>query len=152
MTYMIAENYMGLRKYDLAAQWYENAEKVNYAEAHPELLLKLADAYKGTCRYDEALKRYNEYLKRVPNDKAALNGAKACELAVEWEKKPTRYEVTNVVMLNTANDDAAPIFMNKKKYNQILFLLEIGLKEKVIKLGPLAKKLQVLRLSSIEFS
>jgi len=121
MTYMIAENYMGLRKYDLAAQWYENAEKVNYAEAHPELLLKLADAYKGTCRYDEALKRYNEYLKRVPNDKAALNGAKACELAVEWEKKPTRYEVTNVVMLNTANDDAAPIFMNKKKYNQILF-------------------------------
>ncbi len=121
ITYMIAENYRSLRKYDLAAQWYENAEKVNYAEAHPELLLSLADAYKGTCRYDEALKTYNEYLKRVPNDKAAMNGAKACELAVLWEKKPTRYEVTNVVMLNTANDDAAPIFINKKKYNQILF-------------------------------
>jgi peptidoglycan-associated lipoprotein len=121
ITYQIAENYMSVRKYDLAAQWYENAEKVNYSEAHPEVIIKLADAYKATCRYEEALKKYNEYLKRVPNDKAALNGAKACELAVEWEKKPTRYELTNVVMLNTANDDVAPIYMNKKKYNQVLF-------------------------------
>ena len=48
MTYMIAENYMGLRKYDLAAQWYENAEKVNYAEAHPELLLKLLNEPRPT--------------------------------------------------------------------------------------------------------
>ena len=121
MTYKIAENYAALKKYDLAAQWYENADKAKYSEAHPEVLLKLADAYKATCRYEDAAKKYNEYLTRVPNDKAALNGAKSCELAAEWEKKPTRYEVTNVVMLNTANEDAAPVYLNKKKYDQILF-------------------------------
>jgi len=125
ITYQIAENYMAVRKYDLAVQWYENAEKVNYGEAHPELILKLADAYKATCRYDEAQKKYNEYLKRVPNDKQALNGAKACELGAEWQNKPTRHKIENVVMLNTANDDVAPIYIyknaNKKTYNQLLF-------------------------------
>ncbi len=121
ITYNIALGYYKLKKYDLAAQWFENSDAVKYSEAHPEVILYLAESYKALGKYDQALAKFNEYAKRVPNDKKGINGAKSCELAIEWNKKPTRYEVTNVVMLNTPAEDAAPIYLNKKKYNEILF-------------------------------
>lgn len=125
-TYNLAYAYYQSKDYKQAAQWFDNAEKAKYGEAHPELLLYLAEAHKANCAYDQALAKFNEYKERMPNDKRAINGAKSCELAMEWQKNPTRYKVENMVQLNSANDDATPAYSSKDNKEIIFYSYRDG--------------------------
>ncbi len=125
-TYNLAFAYFQIKDYKQAIQWFENAEAAKYGEAHPELLYYLAESHKANCDYEKALVKFNEYKERVPNDKKAINGAKSCELAMEWQKNPTRYKVENVVQLNSPNDDATPAYTSKDNKEIIFYSYRSG--------------------------
>src|ERR1035437_1052651 len=79
IIYQTAECYRLINDTKNAEQWYEKAIKANYPDSKAKLYS--ADAKKINGKYDEALSRYNEYKKAVPDDPRGENGAKSCELA-----------------------------------------------------------------------
>jgi peptidoglycan-associated lipoprotein len=118
IIYQTAECYRLINDTKNAEQWYEKAIKANYPDSKAKLYS--ADAKKINGKYDEALIRYNEYKKAVPDDPRGENGAKSCELATKWKDTPTRYKVDNVSQINSKASDFAPCYIDKK-YTSLYF-------------------------------
>jgi peptidoglycan-associated lipoprotein len=89
-----------------AIMWFRKAILYKYQD--PIVNLYIADAYKMKGLYDEAKKYYAEYKDLVPSDPRAENGLKACDLAVKWMNKPTRYAVLVLPTVNSRQNDFAP--------------------------------------------
>lgn len=122
MTYRVAQSYDKMRDFKNAVNWYKKVLKKggSFVDAHPKVILKLADALKKMEMYKEAMVKYIEYQQKAPNDKKGAKGEKSCELAMKWLANPTRYKVENVKQLNTKNNDAIPAYSSKKK-NELVF-------------------------------
>lgn len=90
--------------------WFRKA--LMYKYQNPLVYLYLADAYLMREQYDNAKKYYQNYKDLVPNDIRGDNGIKSCDLAVEWQNKPSRYIVKPVVKINSKQNDFAPAMSN----------------------------------------
>ncbi len=112
IIFQTAECYRQINDSKNAEQWYEKAIKANYPDAKAKLYA--ADAKKANGKYDEAMIRYNDYKKEVPDDPRGEAGAKSCELAAKWKDKPTRYKVENVAQINSKQEDFSPSYIDKK--------------------------------------
>jgi len=100
---------------------YKRAIKVNYFKQEPKVYLYLGDALRVNQKYEEALESYQKYLKLVPGDEKGLNGIESCKTTSEWINKPTRYEVANMKRWNTRDNEWAPSFGDRKKYNELVY-------------------------------
>jgi len=118
IIFKTAECYRMIGDSKQAEVWYYKAIKTNYPD--PKATLYLADAKKSMEKYDEAIAEYNKYKQAIPSDNRGEDGAKSSGLAEQWKKKPTRYKVENMVMINTKDPDFAPCYADKK-YKKIYF-------------------------------
>lgn len=122
IMYNMAQSYAGAKEYKNAVTWFKKIERKGgaFVDTHPEVLLKLAHAYKSMEKYEEAMNSYKAYSDIRPDDEQGKKGAKSCELAIRWTDKPTRYKIENVRQLNSKYDDAIPAYANKR-YKEIVY-------------------------------
>ena len=91
-----------------------------YVKDDPKILLYYADMLKVNGNYEEAIKQYQAYKERVPNDPKAAIGIETCTMAKEWIANPTKYGIKWEKMLNTKEDEFATAYADKK-YISIIF-------------------------------
>lgn len=122
IMYNMAQAYAGAKEYSNAVTWFKKVERKGQAfvKDNPEVLLKMADAYKALEQYEDAMNAYDAYTEIKPEDERGKRGAKSCELAIKWTSKPTRYKVENERQLNSKFDDAIPAYASKR-YNEVVF-------------------------------
>lgn len=105
MLFQIAESYRYTLDYEQQVVWYNKALKAQYDE--PEAFLYLAEAYQRQGDFTQAIEYYNQYQAKNPGDPRADMGIEQCKLAEEFKKEPTRYQVQNELLLNSAEYDFA---------------------------------------------
>ncbi len=122
IMYNLGQSYAGAKEYKNAVTWFKKVETKgkSFLTDHPEVLLKMAEAYKSMEKYEEAMGSYKSYTEIKPDDESGKKGAKSCELAIKWTDKPSRYKVENVRQLNSKFDDAIPAYSNSR-YKEIVF-------------------------------
>ena len=97
---------------------YQNAIRYHYPDSTAYLYLGRALQMQG--KYKDAIKNYDLYLEKKPDDPLALNGKKGCELAVELKAKPTRYVVKRANLFNSRRSECSPMFLGSD-YDQLYF-------------------------------
>ena len=120
-TFQIAECYRIMGDLKKAEQQYIRLEKKNYQKDNPMILFHLGSIYNTRGDYDLALKYYNNYKKRAPEDSRVEERIQGCQNAKMWVENPTRYEVENLKKFNTREDEWAPRWGNDEKRNCIIF-------------------------------
>lgn len=121
VNFQIAECYRIMGNLKRAEQAYLRLEKRNYQKDNPMLLFQLGSLYQLRGEYDLALKYYEQYKKRVPDDAridARIEGSKKAKY---WNENPTRYEVENLKKLNSKQDDWAPRWGNPERETMLVF-------------------------------
>ena len=95
-----------------AEVWYSKAVKASYND--PIAIFYLAESMKLNGKLEEAAEEYKNYVAKKPSDKKGKDGLKSVELAMEWMKNPTRYEISNAPIINSEFDDFSPTFGDNK--------------------------------------
>ncbi len=90
--------------------WFRKA--IGYRYQNPKVYLYLGDAYRNIGVYQGAKDYYQKYLELVPDDSLGQLGIKACDLAQQWMKKPSRYNVQWLRRINSRYNDFAPAVGN----------------------------------------
>jgi peptidoglycan-associated lipoprotein len=122
IMYNLAQSFAGAKEYKNSVIWFKKVKSKGKAflKSHPEVLLKLANAYKALERYTDAMATFDAYSEIKPEDEKGKRGSKSCELAIKWTQNPTRYKVQNIRQLNSKFDDAVPTYSNKR-YKEIVY-------------------------------
>lgn len=120
-TYQIAECYRIMGDLKKAEQQYLRLEKKNYQKDNPMILFHLGSIYNLRGDYDLALKYYQNFKKRAPEDARADVRIEGCKNSKMWTENPTRFEVENLKKFNTRDDEWAPRWGNDEKRNSIIF-------------------------------
>lgn len=121
IIYMIGECYRLVYNFEMAESWYLKAEKAKYGDTEPELYLNLAEAMKVQGKFEEALKRFEQYNTMKPGNKKAEDGIKGCKLAKSWMDKPTPHLVANVAALNSKKYDYSPAMAGRRN-DEVIFV------------------------------
>lgn len=103
---------------DKAISGYTNAIRYDYPDSVS--YLRLAQMQHKNGQYAEAIKNYDIYSENDPSSQLALNGIQGCELAPEWKKSPTRYEVHRMDKFNSRRAEFSPM-LTGGKYDQLYF-------------------------------
>ena len=101
-----------------ATSAYLNAVRYDYPDSIVQL--RLGQMLHKTGRYPEAIKYYDTYLSHDPSNLLAINGIQGCELAPQWKKQPTRYEVRRMDKFNSRRGEFSPM-LTGDKYDQLYF-------------------------------
>lgn len=101
-----------------AISGYTNAIRYDYPDSVS--FLRLAQMQHKNGQYAEAIKNYDIYSENDPSSQLALNGIQGCELAPEWKKSPTRYEVHRMDKFNSRRAEFSPM-LTGGKYDQLYF-------------------------------
>jgi peptidoglycan-associated lipoprotein len=117
-NYYLANAYWYIDDYKKAELRLRNLVDKNHPDS--TLILKYAHSQRYKGNYDDAITLYNRFLKIVPGNQEAINGIESCKLITEWEKNPTRFEVTRERLLNSRDADFAPYFVGGLD-NNIIF-------------------------------
>ena len=108
LMYKVALSYRYTNQHRMAEAWFNRAVRAGYDD--PGALLYLADAMMMNEKYEEAMERYREYADLVPDDWRGPRGMASVELAMELRENPTQYEVDDIRILNSRQDDYTPAF------------------------------------------
>ena len=121
ISFRIAECYRMMNNTKKAETSYKRlVNNAKYVKDDPKILLFYADMLKVNGNYDEAVKQYQAYKERVPNDPKAAIGIESCMVSKEWIANPTKYGIKWEKMLNTKEDEFAASYADKK-YISIIF-------------------------------
>lgn len=101
-----------------AISGYTNAIRYDYPDSIS--YLRLAQMQHKNGQYAEAIKNYDIYSENAPSSQLALSGIQGCELAPEWKKSPTRYEVHRMDKFNSRRAEFSPM-LTGGKYDQLYF-------------------------------
>jgi len=104
--------YYNLQDNKNAQEWLEKAKKAG-AENN-NISLMLAKILQKEGQYAAALKEFEDYVGRVPNDTRGTLGVESCKLAIELTENPTRYEVSPEPLINSERMDFSPTWSGKK--------------------------------------
>lgn len=118
IAYRMAECNRMINNTGKATSAYMNAIRYDYPDS--VVYLRLAQMQHKAGRYAEAIKNYDIYMENVPDDMLAINGIQGCELAPEWKKNPTRYEVRRMEKFNSRRSEFSPMLAGDK-YDQLYF-------------------------------
>jgi peptidoglycan-associated lipoprotein len=108
MIFLIAECYRITNQPDKAELRYKQAIDRDYP--NPIIYLRYADALRMDEAYEDAKEYYRRYKELVPDDPRGQEGITSCDLAVEWMRNPTNYEVENMKYFNSRQSDYSPFF------------------------------------------
>ncbi|MDD2961948.1 MAG: OmpA family protein [Muribaculaceae bacterium] len=118
VAFQMGECYRRLNMSARASAAYQNAVRYEYADSM--VYFYLGRQLQNEGKYIPAIKAYNDFLERLPDDKRAKEGIRGCELAVKWKKNPTRYVVKNAKLFNSRRSDFAPMFHGDNN-NELFF-------------------------------
>jgi len=82
---------------------YKSAITKGYPD--PKAHLYYANMLRANMLYEEAVKEYDIYLQKVPNDSVGIRGKLSCELSDKWIKHPTRYQIDIMKAINSRASD-----------------------------------------------
>jgi Outer membrane protein and related peptidoglycan-associated (lipo)proteins len=97
---------------------FNNAVKLKSKDEN--LRLELARLYHRQGKYATAIKQYQLFLDKNPDNRLAKLGILGCQIADTLTKNPTRYTVKAEAILNTRQGEFAPMLFGRD-YNQIYF-------------------------------
>jgi peptidoglycan-associated lipoprotein len=95
-----------------------NAIRYQYADSSANFWLGSMQQKQGS--YAEAIKYYKAYLASDPSNIWAQNGIQGSELAIQWRKNPTRYQVTRMEKFNSRRSEFSPMLYGSN-YDQVYF-------------------------------
>lgn len=113
ISFRIAECYRMMNITKKAEVAYKRLVNGKYVKNEPKVLLYYADMLKTNGNYDLAIVQYQAYKDKVPSDPKGGIGIETCNLAKEWMKNPTKYEVKWEKKINSKDDDFAPAYADK---------------------------------------
>ena len=111
MSFRLAECARRIGNYRQAESYYKRTIKMRYDD--PVAVFYLGMMQRNIGKYEDAIKSFELYMKKVPEDIRALEAVVACQLAIEWVENPSRYAVANMKAINSKQDDRMPAFGNK---------------------------------------
>jgi len=114
VAFKMAECYRELRQNSRAAAAYQNAIRYGYPDS--TATLHLAEALQGDGKYAQAIKSYEEYLMRDPDNAIAINGLKGARMAAGLRENRTRYIVRQSKLFNSRRSDFSPMFYDGNLY------------------------------------
>ena len=88
---------------------YQNAVRYGYPDSMA--LLYLGQLHQKNGDYKSAVKAYEAFLEKVPNDTLALNGLKGCELAPKWKNTFSLYNIKKEPILTSRRSDFSPALL-----------------------------------------
>ncbi len=112
VIYRTAMCYRYLNDHRRAEAWFRRAVRMNYPD--PTAVLYLAESLVQNEKFDDALEQYRNYSELVPDDWRGPQGIASIETARELKENPTPYEVENVRLLNSREDDYTPAFADHR--------------------------------------
>ena len=118
IAYRMAECYRLINSTQRATSGYMNALRYDYPDS--TLYLRLGQMYQKDGRYPDAIKYYNDFLTLNPNNQLASNGIEGSQLALDWKKTPTRYEVRRMEKFNSRRGEFSPMLYGEK-FDQLYF-------------------------------
>jgi peptidoglycan-associated lipoprotein len=101
-----------------AISGYANALRYQYADSSVNFLLGLMHHKQGA--YAEAIRYYKAYLAGDSANPWAQNGIRGAELAMQWRKNPTRYQVSRMEKFNSRRSEFSPMLYGTN-YDQLYF-------------------------------
>lgn len=104
----MAECYSRLSQFPRASAAYQNA--LRYGAGDSTTVLALARMLHAEGKYAQAVKQYEEYLLKNPDDESARLGLSGARGAIEAKLDPTRYVVKRHPLLNSRRSDYAPMY------------------------------------------
>jgi peptidoglycan-associated lipoprotein len=108
LIFMIAECYRLVNDPKNAETLYKLA--VKSAATKPEAQYWYAESLKKNGKYQQAIDELKKYKQIVPADAKADQEIRACELALEWQRNPEVYRVTELKDLNSKESDFSPAY------------------------------------------
>ncbi len=118
IAYYIAECYRKTSNPAQAALWYGKVVARDYE--NPLSILYYADALRMSQEYEEAKAQYQRYRSLVPDDPRGSVGILSCDLALQWSKQPTGYQVEEMKFFNSRYSDFSPSFA-RDDYLEVFF-------------------------------
>ena len=89
-----------------AATGYLNADRYGWPDS--TLHLSIARSMHHAGKYKEAIKYYQSYLERFPDDEAAKSGLEGAAQAAQWRLDGSRYQVKLFPLVNTRRAEYCP--------------------------------------------
>jgi peptidoglycan-associated lipoprotein len=118
VAFRMAECNQFINQTPRAISGYTNALRYQYADSSIGLRLGLMHQKQGS--YAEAVKHYKAYLAVDSANVWAKNGIKGSELALQWRKNPSRYQVARMEKFNSRRSEFAPMLYGSN-YDQVYF-------------------------------
>ncbi len=114
VAFKMGQCHLRLRQSARAAAAFQNAIRYGYPDS--TATLKLAQALHTEGKYADAVKAYEEYLARTPDDPIALNGLRGARMSQTLRDNRTRYVVHQSKLFNSRRSDFAPVFYDGNLY------------------------------------
>lgn len=120
ISYRMAKCYLMTENYLRAEILYKRLMRYKWDQRHPQIILNLADILKMRGKFNEAIKYYRIYAKRVPDDPRGKLGETTTAQVKKWIENPSKYKVSDVWKINSREADFAPAFLSGN-YNRLVF-------------------------------
>ncbi|MFT4879195.1 MAG: peptidoglycan-associated lipoprotein [Flavobacteriales bacterium] len=121
VNFKIGECNRVIGKLEAAEDYYKKAIGFRYDDDNPEVHFEFAEVLRQQNKFDDAVKRYNDYMEKGGDKTKAKMQVKACEVAaLALDEPPSRYVVEQVAMMNTENYDYAANWSDKR-YDAVIF-------------------------------
>ena len=88
---------------------YQNAIRYGYPDSMAYLYL--GQLYQKNGDYKSAIKAFNAFLEKVPDDTLAMNGLKGCELSQKWKEQFSLYSIKKEPILTSRRSDFCPALL-----------------------------------------
>lgn len=108
IAFKMAQCYDKLSMAARASAAYQNAIRYGYSDSMAQLYL--AQSLHAEGKFPAAIKAYEEFLLKAPENATALNGLAGAKMANADRGKKTRYIVRNAKLFNSRRADYAPMY------------------------------------------
>lgn len=98
-----------------AASAYQSALRCKYQLQDSTIYLHMAQVLQYQGKYKDAIKHYDSYLEKHPQDYVAQAGKYACLKVDEWKKEGSRYKISEAKEFNAKrSSNFAPMFIGSQ--------------------------------------
>lgn len=110
IAYQLGLCYRKLNQASRASAAFQNAIRYEYPDSMALLYLAQAQQHEG--QYSAAIKSYEAFLEKVPDNFQAKVGIRGCRIAPKIKEQGSRYEVKNATLFNSTRADFCPMFLD----------------------------------------
>jgi peptidoglycan-associated lipoprotein len=110
-SFKMAECFRNYNDFEKAERQYDRTIKRKYND--PVAIFWLAEMKKRQEKYEEAIAEYNNYAKEMPGDPRTEIAIQSCKDAMQWKEEKTRYVVEESKILNSKENDFAPVYYQR---------------------------------------